>query len=91
MVGISPSSPLITSIHIQLLASSDTGEGVVMDYRAGMKQQGIGSKGEVSPTDRSDKTNGWIDWAVSSRSEDPALLASALEEAALSLADWVGV
>ena len=43
-----------------------------------MKQQGIGSKGEVSPTDRSDKNNGWIDWAVSARSDDPALLASAL-------------
>jgi hypothetical protein len=63
----------------------------VMDYRAGMKQQGIGSKGEVSPTDRSDKNNGWIDWAVSSRSEDPALLASALEQAGLTLEDWVGV
>ncbi len=63
----------------------------VMDYRAGMKQQGIGSKGEVSPTDRSDKNNGWIDWAVSARSDDPALLASALEEWGLSLDDWVDV
>ena len=45
-----------------------------------MRQQGIGSKGEISPTDRSDKMNGWIDWAVSARSDDPALLASALEE-----------
>ena len=63
----------------------------VMDYRAGMKKQEIGSKGEVSPTDRSDKNNGWIDWAVSARSDDPALLASALEEAGLSLEDWVGV
>ena len=63
----------------------------VMDYRAGMKQQGIGSKGEVSPTDRSDKSNGWIDWAVSARSDDPAQLASALEEVGLSLEDWVGV
>ena len=63
----------------------------VMDYRAGMKQQGIGSKGEVSPTDRSDSNNGWIDWAVSARSDDPALLASALEEWDLSLEEWVDV
>ena len=62
----------------------------VMDYRAGMKQQGIGCKGEVSPTDRSDKNNGWIDWNVSARSDDPAQLASALEEVGLSLEDWVG-
>jgi hypothetical protein len=63
----------------------------VTDYRAGMRQHGIGSKGEVSPTDRSDKMNGWIDWAVSARSDDPAQLASALEEVGLSLEDWVGV
>jgi len=63
----------------------------VMDYRAGMKQQEISGKGEVSPTDRSDKMNGWIDWAVSARSDDPSQLASALEEVGLSLEDWVGV
>ena len=63
----------------------------VMDYRAGMKQQEISGKGEVSPTDRSDKNNGWIDWAVSARSDDPAQLASALEEVGLSLEEWVGV
>ena len=62
----------------------------VMDYRAGMKQRGIDSSGVVSPADRSDKNNGWIDWAVSARSDDPALLASALEEVGLSLEEWVG-
>jgi len=39
----------------------------VMDYRANMKQQQISSKGEVGPTDRSDKMNGWIDWTVKAR------------------------
>src|SRR5271157_3952405 len=63
----------------------------VMDYRAGMKQQELNGKGEASPTDRSDKNNGWIDWAVSARSDDPAQLASALEEVGLSLEEWVGV
>ena len=63
----------------------------VMDYRAGMKQQKLSGKGEASPSDRSDKNNGWIDWAVSARSDDPAQLASALEEVGLSLEEWVGV
>jgi len=63
----------------------------VMDFRAGMKQQELNGKGEASPTDRSDKNNGWIDWAVSARSDDPAQLASALEEVGLSLEEWVGV
>ncbi len=63
----------------------------VTDYRSGMKQQGISAKGVVSPTDRSDKMNGWIDWAVSARSDDPAQLASALEEAGITLEEWVGV
>jgi hypothetical protein len=56
-----------------------------------MKKQAIGSKGEVGPTDRSDKNNGWIDWAVSVKADDPARLASALEEWGLSLDEWVGV
>jgi hypothetical protein len=63
----------------------------VMDYRAGMKQQELNGKGEASPTDRSDKMNGWIDWTVMAKTDDPALLASALEEVGLSLEEWVGV
>jgi hypothetical protein len=63
----------------------------VMDYRANMKQQQISSKSEVSPTDRGDQMNGWIDWTVKAKTDDPALLASALEEVGLSLEDWVGV
>jgi hypothetical protein len=63
----------------------------VTDYRSGMKQQQVNSKGEVSPTDRSDKMNGWIDWSVKARTDDPAQLAAALEEVGLSLEEWVGV
>jgi hypothetical protein len=63
----------------------------VMDYRAGMKQQQISSRGEFSPTDRSDKMNGWIDWSVKANSEDPSELASALEQVGLSLEEWVGM
>jgi hypothetical protein len=63
----------------------------VMDYRAGMKQQELNGKGEASPTDRSDKMNGWIDWTVKARTDDPSELASALEEVGLSLEEWVCV
>jgi hypothetical protein len=63
----------------------------VTDYRSSMKQQQISSRGEVSPTDRGDKMNGWIEWAVKAKTDDPALLASALEEVGLSLEYWVGV
>jgi len=63
----------------------------VMDYRACMKQQELNGKGEACPIDRSDKMNGWIDWTVKARTDDPALLASALEEVGLSLEEWVGV
>ena len=63
----------------------------VTDYRSGMKQQELNGKGEASPTDRSDKMNGWIDWTVKAKTDDPALLASALEEVGLSLEEWVGV
>jgi hypothetical protein len=61
----------------------------VMDYRASMKQQQLNGKGQVSPTDRSDRNNGWIDWAVSASADDPAQLAAALEETGVSLRDWV--
>ena len=63
----------------------------VTDYRSGMKQQGINGKGVVSPTDRSDRNNGWIDWTVSAKSDDPSLLAAESEIAAISLEEWVGL
>jgi hypothetical protein len=61
----------------------------VQDYRASMKRQLMSGRGEISPTDRSDKNNGWINWTVSARADDPAQLAIALEEAGISLRDWV--
>jgi hypothetical protein len=63
----------------------------VMDYRASMKQQLMSGRGEVAPTDRSDRNNGWINWTVSARADDPAQLAIALEEAGVSLRDWVDI
>ena len=43
-----------------------------------MKQQEWNGKGEACPSDRGDKMNGWIDWTVKAKSDDPAILASAL-------------
>jgi hypothetical protein len=63
----------------------------VTDYRSGMKQQQISSRGEVSPTDRSDQMNNWIDWNVKAKTDDPSDLAAAIEEAGISLEQWVGV
>ncbi len=63
----------------------------VTDYRSHMKQQAISGRGEVNPSDRSDKMNGWIDWTVSARSDDPALLAAELEIAGVSLEEFMGV
>ena len=48
-------------------------------------------RAKPAPTDRSDKMNGWIDWTVKAKTDDPALLASALEQVGLSLEEWVGV
>lgn len=59
----------------------------VYDYRSKMKQQQLSGNGQVSPSDRSDQGNGWIDWAVKARTDDPALLASALEELGLTMED----
>ncbi len=63
----------------------------VQDFRASMKQQLMNGKGEVAPTDRSDRNNCFINWRVSARADDPAQLASALEEVGLSLEEWVGL
>jgi hypothetical protein len=61
----------------------------VQDYRSRMKQQLLSGKGEASPTDRSDRQNGWINWTVSARADDPSELGAALEGAGLSLEAWL--
>jgi hypothetical protein len=54
-----------------------------------MKQQLLSGKGEASPTDRSDRNNGWINWKVSAQTDDPSELSAALEGAGLSLEAWL--
>lgn len=59
----------------------------VMDYRAGMRRQQLSGQGKVSPTDRSDPGNAWIDWAVDAGEDDPADLVAALESVGLMSED----
>jgi hypothetical protein len=63
----------------------------VMDYRSRMKQQLLSGKGEASPTDRGDRNNGWINWTVSARADDPSELSAALEGAGMSLEAWLDI
>ena len=59
----------------------------VYDFRSGFKQQLLSDDGTASPSDRADAENPWINWHVQS-GDNPALLASALEETGISLAQW---
>ena len=59
----------------------------VYDYRSGFKQQLLSDDGTASPSDRADAENPWINWHVQA-GDDPALLASALEETGITLAQW---
>ena len=56
------------------------------DYRSNMKKQMLSDQG-ATPTDRSDPRNSWIDWTTQA-GDNPAELASALEETGISLAQW---
>jgi hypothetical protein len=60
----------------------------VQDYRAHMVDNTINRHGELRPRDRSARTNAFINWIRSHRETDPAVLASALETANVSLSQW---
>jgi hypothetical protein len=59
----------------------------VYDYRAGFCRHLLSEQGEASTSERSSRENSWIDWIVKS-GDDPAELASALEESGVTLAQW---
>ena len=60
----------------------------VYDFRAGMQAQHLDAQGKASPTDRSDSENSWIDWELES-GNDPAAMASALEQAGLTVEQFL--
>jgi hypothetical protein len=59
----------------------------VYDYRGGFSRHLLSEQGEASTSERSSRENSWIDWIVKS-GDDPAELASALEESGVTLAQW---
>ena len=43
----------------------------IQDYRAGMVQHLMDGRGKLQPHDRSDRTNGFLDWTGAARTDDP--------------------
>src|SRR4051812_38931148 len=61
----------------------------IQDFRAGMRQHLMDGRGRLQPHDRADPINGWLDWTGQARTDDPAELAAALEQAGLSLEQYL--
>jgi hypothetical protein len=61
----------------------------VYDYRAGMVRHLMDGRGKLEPHERSDRVNGFIDWSPEAGSDDPAELASALEQAGMTMDEYV--
>jgi hypothetical protein len=60
----------------------------VYDYRSRMARQDMDGQGKARPADRSDPGNGWIDWGLEA-GDDPAELAAALEQARVTLEQFL--
>ena len=63
----------------------------IQDYRAKMTAHLMDGRGKLEPHDRSARINGFLDWTGAARTDDPAELASALEETGLALEEWLGL
>lgn len=61
----------------------------IQDYRAGMDQHLLDGRGRLMPHDRADRINGWLDWSGVVRTDDPAELAAALEQADMTLEEYL--
>lgn len=61
----------------------------VYDYRAGMTRHLMDQRGQLKPHERSDRMNGFLEWAARADADDPAELAAALEAAGLALDDYL--
>jgi hypothetical protein len=60
----------------------------IEDHRAGMVQHLLDGRGKLEPHDRSARINDYLDWTGAARTDNPAELASALEETGLTLEEW---
>jgi hypothetical protein len=63
----------------------------LQDYRAGMVRHLLNGRGKLEPHDRSARINAFLDWSGTAPADDPAELASALEETGLALEKWLGL
>ena len=61
----------------------------IQDYRAGMTQHLMDGRGQLKPHERADPINGWLDWTGHARTDDPAELAAALEQAEMTLEQYL--
>jgi hypothetical protein len=61
----------------------------IEDHRAGMTRHLMNEQGQPKPHDRADQINGWLDWTGQARTDDPGALAAALEQAGLSLREYL--
>jgi hypothetical protein len=60
----------------------------IQDFRAKMCQHLMDERGQLKPHERSDRINGFLDWVGQAPTDDPAELASALEQANMSLEEY---
>lgn len=61
----------------------------IQDYRAGMTQHLMDGRGKLQPHDRANRINGFLDWSGRARTDDPAELAAALEQAGMTLEEYL--
>lgn len=61
----------------------------VFDYRAGMTRHLMDGRGQPTPHERADPINGWLDWTGQARTDDPGELAAALEQAGITMDEYV--
>jgi hypothetical protein len=61
----------------------------IQDYRAGMVQHVMDGRGQLKPHDRAARINGFLDWAGEARTDDPSALVAALEQAGLTLDEYL--
>ncbi len=61
----------------------------IQDFRCQMTAHLMDGRGKLEPHDRSSRINDFLDWTGAARTDDPAALASALEETGLTLEEWL--
>jgi hypothetical protein len=56
---------------------------------AGMTRHLMNEQGQPRPHDRADPINGWLDWTGQARTDEPGALAAALEQAGVTLEQFL--